>query len=190
MARVQLSDALDTYDSMIDSMGPDVITIDEPIGVDGSPAEGAIAVVLVATVVTSIGGAIGAITDTVHGATAGGEPIADDGVTINRKRPFYGHDINPDIAFKSASIDRTMEKKSPSPKRKGGKAGKTKAASTPMPAGPLPMVKPKDYEDFLQGYRNRHPSFGYRQLIKALEKNMHVTCKEQPMKTWLSLIHI
>ena len=31
MARVQLSDALDTYDSMIDSMGPDVITIDEPI---------------------------------------------------------------------------------------------------------------------------------------------------------------
>ena len=163
MARVQLSDALDTYDAMIDSMGPAVITIDEPIdlsgaitiddgtpapieldtiaddaiatgevpigrpiGVDGSPAEGAIAVVgsIVASVVTSIGGAIGAITDTVHGATAGGEPIADDGVTINRKRPFYGPDINPDIAFKSGSIDSTMEKKSPSPKRKGGKAEK------------------------------------------------------------------
>ena len=31
MARKQLSDALDTYDAMIDSMGPAVITIDEPI---------------------------------------------------------------------------------------------------------------------------------------------------------------
>ncbi len=31
MARLQLSDALDTYDAMIDSMGPAVITIDEPI---------------------------------------------------------------------------------------------------------------------------------------------------------------
>ena len=173
---MQLSDALDTYDSMIDSMGPAVITIDEPIdlpgaitiddgtpvpmeldtigddaiatgevpigrpiGVDGSPAEGAIAVVgsIVASVVTSIGGAIGAITDTVHGATAGGEPIADDVVTINRfrKRPFYGPDINPDSAFKSGSIDSAMEKKSPSPTRTGGRAKKNKEAPTPMPAG-------------------------------------------------------
>ena len=31
MARVQLSDALDTYDAMIDSMDPAVITIDETI---------------------------------------------------------------------------------------------------------------------------------------------------------------
>jgi len=31
MARLQLSDTLDTYDAMIDSMGPAVITIDEPI---------------------------------------------------------------------------------------------------------------------------------------------------------------
>ena len=151
MARQSLAGACDVYNAMIASMGTEMILIDETIGLavgamdseavdttgdgpiiradaeatppttidsvpisfDGSMADGALAA----------GGAIGAITDSVHGATAGGEPIADDGVTINRvrKRPFHGPDINPDSAFKSGFVDSTMEKKSPSPKRKASR---------------------------------------------------------------------
>ena len=49
---------------------------------------------------------------------------------------------------------------------------------------PLPMVKPTDYDDFLQGYLNDHPSFGYRKLLKALEVDMHVTCTRPAMEHW------
>ena len=62
-----------------------------------------------------------------------------------------------------------MEKKSPSPKRKGGKAKKKEEAPTPMPAGPLPIVKAKDYEEFLQGHLNAHPTISRGKLLKALE---------------------
>ena len=78
-----------------------------------------------------------------------------------------------------------MEKKSPSPKRKGGKAGKTKAASKPMATGPLPIVKPADYEVFLQGYLNAHPKIGWRKLLAAFGDSLHVTCTEWSIRTWL-----
>ena len=50
----------------------------------------------------------------------------------------------------------------------------------------LPFVKPTDYEDFLQGYLNDHPSFGYSKLLKALELTMHVTCSKKAMRNWFS----
>ena len=50
----------------------------------------------------------------------------------------------------------------------------------------LPVVKPADYEDFLQGYLNDHPSFGYSEVLKALEQTMHVTCSKRAMQTWFS----
>ena len=77
-----------------------------------------------------------------------------------------------------------MEKKSPSPKRKGARADKKKAASKPMATGPLPIAKPADYEDFLQGYLNAHPTIGDAKLSKALEECMNVTCNRQAMRTW------
>ena len=197
MARQSLAEACDVYDAMVASMGPEVILTEETIGLavgdmdseavdttgdgaiirDDAEATPPTTIDSVPTSVDrfiadgalAVGGAFGISTDGAHGATAGGEPIADDGITINRKRPFYGPDINSDRAFKSGFIDSTLEKKSLSPKRKGGKAEKNKAASKPTATGPLPIVKPADYEDFLQAYFNAHPTFGYRKLLKALE---------------------
>ena len=50
----------------------------------------------------------------------------------------------------------------------------------------LPFVKPTDYDDFLQGYLNDHPSIGYSKLLQALELNMNVTSSTRAMRTWLS----
>ena len=50
----------------------------------------------------------------------------------------------------------------------------------------LPVVKPADYEDFLQGYLNDHPSIGHAKLLKALEQTMHVTSSARAIRTWLS----
>ena len=50
----------------------------------------------------------------------------------------------------------------------------------------LPVVKPTDYEDFLQSYLNDHPSIGYKNLLKALQQTKNVTCSERAMRTWCS----
>ena len=50
---------------------------------------------------------------------------------------------------------------------------------------PLPVVKPIEYEGFLQDYLNKHPTIGDKQLLKAMVQDMHVTCSRQAMRTWL-----
>ena len=229
MARLQLSDALDTYDVMIDSMGPAVITIDEPIdpsvgandtdvaaatgdgfitevamegnnipdspivsgeaitigfvGADGAISDGAITdgvpIDLAAGAMDLSPVGIGAMTDSANGAIAGGALAAGGVIDANismepplaaatgsikrspkRARSFYGPNIHPGEAF-------------------------TSAVAGPAPMAPLPEVKPKDYEEFLQGHLNAHPTITDGKLLKALEDSMHVTCRRQGMRTWL-----
>ena len=124
--------------------------------------------------------AIGAMTDSADGSIVGGAlatggaidatisiepPLAVATGSINRSpkraRSFYGPNIDPGKAF-------------------------TSSVEGPAPMAPLPTVKPADYEDFLQGYLNDHPSIGWRKLLKALELTMHVTCNKRAMETWFS----
>ena len=219
MARLQLSDALDTYDAMIDSMGPAVITIDgddvattgdgpitevakegnsipdSPIASGEAITDGAIESVgdirdgaITSGVPTDRAAgamdhsldAIGGMTDSANGSIAGGAlapgaaidatisiepPLAASTDSIKRSpkraRSFYGPNIDPGEAF-------------------------TSSAEGPAPMAPLPNVKLADYEEFLQGYLNDHPSFGYKKLLTALERDMHVTCTRHAMETWFS----
>ena len=44
-------------------------------------------------------------------------------------------------------------------------------------ADPLPTVKPKDYESFLQDHFNKHPTIKATKMIQALEGTMRVTAE-------------
>ena len=69
-----------------------------------------------------------------------------------------------------------------SPKRGGGDSTAQKKRSIDSTSmAPLTKVKPSDYEVFLLGYLNSHPTFGIRKLLKALEDYMHATCRKQSM---------
>ena len=50
---------------------------------------------------------------------------------------------------------------------------------------PLPIVKPIEYEEWLQDYFNAHPTIGDKNLQKALQESMNVTCGRQALRTWL-----
>ena len=51
---------------------------------------------------------------------------------------------------------------------------------------PLPIVKPIEYEEWLQDYYNAHPTIGDMNLVAALQEAMSVTCGRKAMRTWLS----
>ena len=215
MARLHLSDALDTYDAMIDSMGPAVITIDETIelsvganesdavattgdgpitevaidanriqdsprvgaiAADGAITDGAITdgvpIDLAAGAMENSLVAIGAMTDSANGSTAGGAFVAGGAIDATIS-------IEPPLAAATGSIKRSPKRARSfyGPNIDPGEAF-TSSAEGPAPMAPLPSVKPTGYEVFLQGYLNDHPSFGYRKLLKPLEVNMHVTCSK------------
>ena len=50
---------------------------------------------------------------------------------------------------------------------------------------PLPIVKPIEYEEWLQGYLNAHPTIGDISLLTALQESMNVTCGRKALRTWL-----
>ena len=154
--------------------------------------------------VTSSGGAIaaeGAISALVEGISAADETIvateesagsasADDGPipqgATTRKRPSYGPEVNPNAAFNLAGpIEKTSNLAGSIEKAGGAKGKKKKESIVETTADPLPSVKPKDYDSFLQGQLNMQPTIKPVKLIRALEGAMQVTCNEQSMRTWL-----
>ena len=87
-------------------------------------------------------------------------------------------------SIKSAA---TTKRTRASPKRGGGDGtGNQKRTIDYTFMAPLPIVKPIEYEEFLQGYLDSHPAIGYWRLLKALEDSMHVTCSKKAMETWFS----
>ena len=130
---------------------------------------------------------IGAALDSAVGA------ITDEHIInrLKRPRPFYGPNIDPGTAFNaSGSINKsgvaedavsmksiaTSSKKRASSMRGGGGDSAAKQERT-IDFFAMPVIKPKDYEEFLQSYLNTHPTTGYWELLKALEQFMHVACR-------------
>ena len=221
MARKQLSDALDTYDAMIDSMGPAVITIDEPIELSVGANDSDVAATTGDGPITEVakegnsipdsfiasgeaitdgaiesGGAIrdGAITDGVPTDLAAGAMdhslVAIDGTTDGALAVGGAIDttisIEPPLAAATGSIKRSLKRDRSfyGPNIDPGDAF-TSSPAGPAPMAPLPTVKPADYEEFLQGYLNDHPSITDGKLLKALEGTMNVTCSRRTMRTWV-----
>ena len=56
--------------------------------------------------------------------------------------------------------------------RNRGKASEKKAAAKAIAVEHLPIVKPADYEEWLQSYFNAHPCIGDMKLVQALEKRL------------------
>jgi len=121
--------------------------------------------------------AIGDMTDSANGSISIEPPLAADDGSMNRftkrARPFYGPDIDPDQAFiLSSEGAATMGSDTAgAPTKAGATMAKQKAKrrtidSTSM--APLPVVKPIDYEGFLQDYLNKHTTIGDKKLLKAL----------------------
>ena len=63
------------------------------------------------------------------GIASGSIPAGPAINRFSRARPFYGPNVDPESAFKSGSIDSTIERTSPSPKRKAGRAEKKRRLS-------------------------------------------------------------
>ena len=160
-----------------------------PSTVVGAPIVGlsVVAAILVAE-------SIGATLDNAAGA------ITDEHIinSLKRPRPFYGPNIDPGIAFNAiGSINKggvaeyvvsmksvaTTTKKRASPMRGGGGDSAAKKERT-IDSSSMLVLKPIDYEEFLQSYLNTHPTIGYWKLLKALEQSMHVTCSKRSMQTW------
>ena len=93
----------------------------------------------------------------------------DAGVAMTKRRPFFGPNIDLDSAFKSAGtmcgaafIDGTEEgaaiKSVATTRKRKQDDGYSTADKTPaMKPSDMPVVKPKDYDEFLQSYLNAHP---------------------------------
>ena len=112
----------------IEDNGDATVAAADTIADNGIEAGNIAAVPIEANFATGIGATIttektiGAIPDS--GIGSAGVGIATG--SIPRGRSFYGPGIDSDSAFKSGSIDSTMDKKSPAPKRKAGRPRKTK----------------------------------------------------------------
>ncbi len=137
------------------------------------------------TGVAIIGGSI-RDTDAIVGATLSIEsPLAADDGSMNRPtrraRPFYGPDIDPDQAF-ILSGDGAAAMGSGTvgaPTKAGATMAKQKAKRRTIDAASLPVVKPIEYEAWLQDYLNEHPDIGDIKLLNALEQAMHGTCTKK-----------
>ena len=87
---------------------------------------------------------------------------------FNRGRPFYGPNIDPETAFKAngaAAIDGAQDGAYIASAATTGKRQRESGYSTTdkkpaMKPSDMPVVKPKDYEEFLQSYLNAQPSIG------------------------------
>ena len=106
------------------------------------------------------------MTDSANGGPAGGAlaPSAAIDTTIS---------IDPPLAAATGSINRSLKRARSfyGPNIDPGEA-LTSSVEGLAPMAPLPKVKPADYEEFLQGYLNDHPSFGYKRLLTALEREI------------------
>ena len=165
----------------ITSTIPDSAIGDVPIAAHGPSADGAITVAQSMVVTT------GTSSVPLEASISSENTITDEPTTtrFKRPRPFYGPNIEPDTAFTASgtiqrgevaedaasmkSVASTIKKRA-SPKRGGGDSASKRGRpinSTPM--APLPVVKPKDYEEWLQAHLNAHPTIGLTKLFEALE---------------------